>query len=234
MAGIVAPLIRFDGVCKSFKDSQALSDISFQLMEGERFCLLGHSGAGKTTLLQIAAGLIDADAGSVWLEGREASAIPPHKRKIGFIFQDYALFPHLTAIENICFGLNGMPRDKAHSIAEALLERVYLQAKAQSYPSSLSGGQKQRLALARTLAPAPGLILMDEPFSGLDAPLRHEMRSFTLELLQQSNIACLMVTHDPEDALAITEHVGVIEQGRLTAFGKAKEMLSASPIARTG
>ncbi len=211
----------------------AVNDLSLTIEQGETVCLLGPSGCGKTTALRIAAGLETPRNGEVWINGTKMTApgvtVPPERRKIGLVFQDYALFPHLSVGENVCFGLNKMSSSERRDRAMGALELVGMSEYWDLFPHTLSGGQQQRIALARALAPGPDLILLDEPFSGLDARLRDQVRDNTLHALQKSGTAALMVTHDAEEAMYMADRIAVMREGGLIQLGKP-EVLYCDPI----
>lgn len=226
-----AGLLTFEHISRSFGKTAAVSDVSLDLHPGEIACLLGPSGCGKTTLLRIAAGIDFPDAGRVLFDGAEVAGpnafVPPEKRNIGLMFQDFALFPHLTILGNVAFGLNDLPRTEAHTIALHALERVGLSGYAYSYPHHLSGGEQQRVALARALVPRPQVMLMDEPFSGLDQRLRESVRAETLALLRETRASCLLVTHDPVEAMGLADRIFLMRQGRLVQSGTPEELYRA-------
>jgi iron(III) transport system ATP-binding protein len=190
--------------------------------------VLGPSGSGKSTLLRLVAGLERLQRGAIAIAGRTVSApglhVPPERRPVGFVFQDYALFPHLDARHNVAFGMAHLPRRQRLRTADALLERVGLASHARAMPHTLSGGQQQRVALARALARRPQVMLLDEPFSGLDRQLRSDVRRITLELLRESGAATLMITHDPEEALLVGDRLSVLRAGRLLQSGAPEEI----------
>ncbi|MCU0530430.1 MAG: ABC transporter ATP-binding protein [Cyanobium sp. Prado107] len=215
-----ATLLDVRGLCRRFGAGRAaVDDVSFSLEEGELLALLGPSGCGKTTTLRMIAGLERVDAGSVWLRGTPITGWRPERRGIGLVFQDYALFPHLTVAENVRFGLHRWPRQRAADRTEEMLELVGLHALARRYPHELSGGQQQRVALARTLAPGPDLVLLDEPFSNLDAAMRVEMRQEVRQLLHRAGAAAILVTHDQEEAMVMADRLALMEHGRLVQTG---------------
>jgi iron(III) transport system ATP-binding protein len=220
--------LTFEHVSRRFGRTAAVEDVSFTLKPGEIACLLGPSGCGKTTLLRIAAGIDKPDAGRVLFDGQEmagpARFVPPEKRNIGLMFQDFALFPHLSIIDNVAFGLNSLPRQEARGIALHALQRVGLEHYANSFPHSLSGGEQQRVALARALVPRPQVLLMDEPFSGLDQRLRESIRAETLTLLRETRASCLLVTHDPVEAMGLADRIFLMRQGRLVQAGTPEEL----------
>jgi ABC-type Fe3+/spermidine/putrescine transport system ATPase subunit len=212
------------GLELSFGAHRVLDQVSFAIAEGERLCLLGPSGCGKTTTLQVIAGFLRARSGSVQIAGRTIDRLPPEKRNIGIMFQNYALFPHMSIFDNVAFGLR-MRRLPATEIAQRVtdaLRLVRLAHAAQKSPRQLSGGEQQRIAFARAIAIRPSLLLLDEPFSNLDARLRIEMRDELLHLLRPLSIATLMVTHDQEEAMAIADRVAVMRAGRIEQIGSPR------------
>ena len=213
------PVIECKAVAKSFGPAPAVDGISLALGTGEVLSILGPSGAGKTTLLRLIAGFERLDGGEISIQGRVVSGtsqhVPPDRRNVGMVFQEYALFPHKTVAENVTFGLHklgGLERDRR--LAE-VIELVKLGGLEGRYPHELSGGQQQRAALARTIAPRPSAVLLDEPFSNLDAGLRREMRREVAGILRESGTATIIVTHDQEAAFSIGDRVGVVRDGRL-------------------
>ena len=196
-----------------------MKNLSFHINRGDIACLLGPSGCGKTTTLRTIAGFEPISGGSIELDGQEVSSarhiVPPEKRNLGMVFQDYALFPHLTIWENVCFGLRKQSTAERKSVAAKMLELVGLEQYQQRYPHELSGGQQQRVALARALAPEPSLILLDEPFSNLDVDLRRRLSLEVRDILKAQGTTALLVTHDQEEAFAVSDRVGVIESGEL-------------------
>ncbi len=220
--------LTFDRVERRFQQADALRGVSFSVDPGEILCLLGPSGCGKTTLLRIASGIERPSAGRVLIDDVEVAGperfVPPEKRNVGLMFQDFALFPHLTILDNVAFGLKRLARDEARREARAVLSRVGLQRYADNYPSTLSGGEQQRVALARAIAPRPSVVLMDEPFSGLDVQLREAMQEETLRLLHETRATCMMVTHSPDEAMRLGDRIAVMAAGRLLQIGRAKEL----------
>ena len=228
-AGVAfASHIRFENINYSYWNKQVLHNVSLAVEPGEILCLLGPSGSGKTTMLRIAAGLAIPDSGVVSIDGRVVddgkTHILPEKRSVGLVFQDFSLFPHLTVLQNVLFGLTALPSAEAKEYAMRILERVGMQAFADIYPHEISGGEQQRVALARALAPRPGILLMDEPFSGLDSRLRDTIRDETVDLLRDTRSTTIIVTHDPEEALKVGDHIALMRQGRLVQYGTGLEL----------
>jgi iron(III) transport system ATP-binding protein len=223
-----AGFLAFENVSKRFGKTEVVRDVSFSLAPGEIACLLGPSGCGKTTLLRIAAGVEKPDQGRVLFDSQEMAGpnrfVPPEKRNIGLMFQDFALFPHLSILDNVAFGLKNLPRAEARTIAGHALERVGLAHHAADYPHHLSGGEQQRVALARALVPRPQVMLMDEPFSGLDQRLRESVRAETLTLLRETRASCLLVTHDPIEAMGLADRIFLMRQGRLVQSGTPEQI----------
>lgn len=224
------PILAIEKVERRFGDVAALDGVSFEIAAGEIVCLVGHSGCGKSTLLRVIAGVDEVDAGAVALDGRVVSGdgvfVEPEHRNIGFMFQDYALFPHLTARQNIGFGLRAMGRKDAAARVEDVIARLGIEALAERYPHMLSGGEQQRIALARALAPQPHVLLMDEPFSNLDRGLRDTIRRETLALLRTLGTTAIVVTHDPEEALAIGDKVVLMHKGKVIETGTGDAIYS--------
>lgn len=210
--------------CFHNEEAPAVERASFDLGEGEMLALLGPSGCGKTTTLRMIGGFEVPDEGHITLRGKDITHAAPEERGIGFVFQDYALFPHLTVLDNVKFGLRKMKRADATARAEEMLRLVGLSGLASRRPHELSGGQQQRVALARTLAIAPPLVLMDEPFSNLDAAMRVETRQEVRNLLKQTGAAGIIVTHDQEEAMAVADRIAVMEAGRIVQIGTPDEI----------
>jgi iron(III) transport system ATP-binding protein len=220
--------VRLKGVSKSFGAVHAVSDLTLDVRRGELMAVLGPSGCGKTTLLRLIAGFERPDAGEI-VVGDGAVAGPgrfvaPEKRRIGMVFQDYALFPHLTVEANVAFGLLRQPRDERAAVTRRTLELVGLQHKVQAYPHELSGGERQRVALARALAPEPEVVLLDEPFSSLDATLRAGLRREVELILRDAEATVLLVTHDQEEALSLADRVAVMREGGIVQVGGPVEV----------
>jgi iron(III) transport system ATP-binding protein len=211
------------GVSHDYGRVRAVDDVSLTVAPGEVCCLLGPSGCGKTTLLRIAAGLETLQSGWVGINAQVVAdarrVVPTERRSVGMVFQDYALFPHLSTLDNVTFGLRALARSERRARALEVLTRVGMASFADSYPHTLSGGQQQRVALARALAPAPAVMLLDEPFGGLDRRLREQVREDSLRVLKESGAAILLVTHDPEEAMAMADRIAVMREGRLQQVG---------------
>jgi sulfate transport system ATP-binding protein len=218
--------IKVEGVSKRFEDFLALDDVTLDVPEGSLTALLGPSGSGKSTMLRLIAGLEQADTGRVFLEGRDVTGIPVQERGIGFVFQHYAAFKHMTVRDNIAFGLKirKIPRDQIRDRVKELIRLVQLQGMAHRYPSQLSGGQRQRMALARALAAEPKLLLLDEPFGALDATVRKELRTWLRHLHDEVNVTTIFVTHDQEEALDVAEQIVVMNEGRIEQVGAPREL----------
>jgi iron(III) transport system ATP-binding protein len=211
-------------------NKKILSDISLRVEAGQIACILGPSGCGKTTLLRLLAGILRPQSGQIFLDNTEVSGpsvhVPPERRNIGLMFQDYALFPHMTAIENVSYGLYALERKEARKVAALTLSRVGLGELANQYPSTLSGGEQQRVALARAIVPRPQVVLMDEPFSGLDQRLKESVRDETLSLLRETRATTVLVTHDPDEALAFADRIFLMSKGRILQAGTPDDMLN--------
>ena len=213
-------------VGKKFGDFVALDDVSVSIPTGQLTALLGPSGGGKSTLLRIVAGLETADTGTVEIEGKEATHLPPQKRNVGFVFQHYAAFKHMSVAKNIAFGLEIRKRPKAEvkRRVDELLELVHLSQFGHRLPSQLSGGQRQRMALARALAVEPNVLLLDEPFGALDAKVRKELRDWLRRLHDEVHVTTVFVTHDQEEALEVADKIVVINEGRVEQIGTPDEL----------
>ncbi|MGB6907079.1 MAG: ABC transporter ATP-binding protein, partial [Methyloceanibacter sp.] len=231
-AGVTfAARLTFEDVSRRYGDSLALDHVSLDVPPGEVLCLLGPSGCGKTTLLRVASGVERPSSGRVLLDGQEVAGpdhfVPPEKRGVGLMFQDFALFPHLTLRQNVAFGLRSLTRSQANAEALAALARVGLAHYASAYPHILSGGEQQRVALARAIAPRPSVLLMDEPFSGLDPRLRERMREETLAILHETRATCIVVTHDAEEAMRMGDQLALMRRGRVVQTGKPLDLYRA-------
>lgn len=207
------------GASKAYGDTPVIENISFEINQGEILALLGPSGCGKTTTLRLIAGFEQLDAGEIYIQERLAASpdfsMPPEQRSVGMMFQDYALFPHMTVAQNIVYGLAGMERWRQKKILSGMLELVGMEGYDDRYPHQLSGGEQQRVAVARALAPCPSALLLDEPFSNLDADLRTQMRVEVLSILRRAKTTAILVTHDQEEAFILADRVGVLNEGRL-------------------
>jgi len=229
------PRLELDAISRVFDGTTVIDGLSLRLEAGQVACLLGPSGCGKSTTLRIAAGVDRQTTGRVLVNGTEVSGdrrhLPPEKRSIGLMFQDFALFPHLSVAQNVAFGLvSGSKAEKTARVNE-LLERVHLAYFGPKYPHQLSGGEQQRVALARALAPRPRVLLMDEPFSGLDNRLRDGIRDETLSLLKEEGTAVLLVTHEPQEAMRMADKIALMRAGKIVQQG-APYNLYNSPIDR--
>ena len=211
-----------------------VDDLSLSVAPGQVTCLLGPSGCGKSTTLRLIAGVEMQDSGEIWVDGAlvcdTVTRVPPEERRIGLMFQDFALFPHLNVTDNVRFGLRGDRAVQQQRVGE-LLDRVGLEHFGQKYPHELSGGEQQRVALARALAPRPGVMLMDEPFSGLDNRLRDGIRDETLDILRDEGTAVLLVTHEPEEAMRMADEIALMRQGRIVQKGAPYNIYNA-PVDR--
>jgi sulfate transport system ATP-binding protein len=218
--------IKVENVSKRFGDFLALDDVTLDVPEGSLTALLGPSGSGKSTLLRLIAGLEQADSGHVLLGGNDVTGVPVQERGIGFVFQHYAAFKHMTVRDNIAFGLKirKTPRDQIRDRVKELIRLVQLQGMAHRYPSQLSGGQRQRMALARALAAEPKLLLLDEPFGALDATVRKELRTWLRHLHDEVSVTTIFVTHDQEEALDVAEQIVVMNDGKIEQVGEPREL----------
>ncbi|MGL4397957.1 MAG: ABC transporter ATP-binding protein [Hyphomicrobium sp.] len=227
-AATFAASVTLENVSRAFDDTNALAGVDLDVAPGEIVCLLGPSGCGKTTLLRIVSGIERPSGGRVLINAREVAGptvfVPPESRSVGLMFQDFALFPHLTILDNVAFGLKALSADQRDRAARAILDRVGLLSLAGAYPSVLSGGQQQRVALARAIVPRPAVMLMDEPFSGLDVQLRDTMQEETLALLKETRATSLIVTHHPEEAMRLSDRIVVMRAGRIVQSGTAREL----------
>jgi iron(III) transport system ATP-binding protein len=227
---MASPLISVRGVHVSFGETLALTDLTLDVPSGGLLALVGPSGCGKTTALRVIAGFQDVDAGSVTIRGREVLGpdvnIAPEKRNVGMVFQDYALFPHISVEENVGYGVAGS--DRVARVAE-VLDLVGLRGYESRFPHELSGGEQQRVALARALAPSPEVVLLDEPFSNLDAPQRERMRRELKAIIRSAGVTAVLVTHDQGEALAIADVIAVMHEGTVRQVGRPAEVYR-SPV----
>jgi sulfate transport system ATP-binding protein len=219
-------VIAVDSVSKRFGDFTALQDVSLEVPEGSLTALLGPSGSGKSTLLRVIAGLEAPDAGVVCLEGADVTGVPAQKRGIGFVFQHYAAFKHMTVRENVAFGpkVRKRPKAEVREKVDELLALVGLDGFAERYPNQLSGGQRQRMALARALAVEPRVLLLDEPFGALDANVRAELRAWLRRLHERVPVTTVLVTHDQEEAMEVADCIAVLRDGRLEQVGAPRDL----------
>ena len=224
----IAAEVNFRSVQHAYGRTPSLRGIDLDVAPGEVVCLLGPSGCGKSTLLRLTAGLDDLVSGHIVINGREVSGprytLPPERRGVGLMFQDYALFPHLNILENVMFGLRGLAREDAEREARNALARVGLETYWKDYPHALSGGEQQRVALARAIVPRPSVLLMDEPFSGLDKRLRDSVREETMSVLRETRATSILVTHDPEEAMRMADRIVLMRAGRIVQAGTSHDL----------
>jgi sulfate transport system ATP-binding protein len=213
-------------ISKTYGDFEALHDVSVEVPAGSLTALLGPSGSGKSTLLRVIAGLEEPDAGTVVIEDRDVTSVPPQRRGIGFVFQHYAAFKHMTVAQNVAFGLQvrKRPKDEIRAKVDELLKLVHLSGWADRYPGNLSGGQRQRMALARALAVEPSVLLLDEPFGALDARVREELRAWLRRLHDELHVTTVFVTHDQREAMEVSDQVVVLNEGRIEQVGPPVEV----------
>ncbi len=227
-AGAARSALALERVSHRFGATLAVDDVSLSIAPGEIVCLVGPSGCGKSTLLRLAAGLEELQTGAVAINGTTIAdagySLAPERRGVGLVFQDYALFPHLSVLDNVGFGLRRLSKEERRQRALTSLAQVGMAGYADSFPHALSGGQQQRVALARALAPNPAVLLLDEPFSGLDARLRETVRDETLHVLKESGAATMLVTHDPEEAMFLADRIALMRDGRLVQVGAPVEL----------
>jgi sulfate/thiosulfate transport system ATP-binding protein len=219
-------MIAVEGISKRFGDYLALDDVSLEVPDGSLTALLGPSGSGKSTLLRIIGGLESPDTGRVLIHGEDATSVAPQRREIGFVFQHYAAFKHMTVRDNVAFGLTirRQPKAKVAERVDELLRIVGLAGYQKRYPNQLSGGQRQRMALARALAVEPRVLLLDEPFGALDAKVRAELREWLRRLHEEVHVTTLLVTHDQEEAMSIADHIAVMDNSRIEQVGSPREL----------
>lgn len=219
-------MLELKNISKSYKQNKVLSDVNLTVEDGEMIALLGPSGSGKTTILRLIAGFLENDGGSILVNGQNVETIPTHKRNIGVVFQDYALFPHMTVEQNVMFGLKMHKVEPAQAVAymEEALKLVGLEEYKNRYPSQLSGGQQQRVAIARVVAIRAKVMLLDEPLSNLDAKLRRQVRVELRELQQKLGITTVIVTHDQEEAMTMGDRIAILNEGRIQQVGDAMEL----------
>jgi ABC-type Fe3+/spermidine/putrescine transport system ATPase subunit len=230
---MLEPMISLRGIGKRFGPVTALDDVSFDISRGEFFSLLGPSGCGKTTLLRIMGGFESADSGELWIDGREMSRVPANRRPTNMVFQSYAIFPHLNVRQNIAYGLNARsyPKDRVNEMVDEALVLIRMQGFGDRRPEQLSGGQRQRVALARALVCSPKVLLLDEPLGALDKQLRTEMHVELRNIQRQVGITFVLVTHDQEEALTLSDRIAVMAQGRALQIGSAADLYE-QPVSR--
>jgi iron(III) transport system ATP-binding protein len=217
------PRLEIKNLCRAFEGRAVVDDVSLRIFPGQVTCLLGPSGCGKSTTLRMIAGVEMQDSGEIYVDGQlicdTLFRVPPERREIGLMFQDFALFPHLSVADNVAFGLKKGTKAEKRSRVKELLERVDLERFIDGYPHQLSGGEQQRVALARALAPKPKIMLMDEPFSGLDNRLRDGIRDETLTILKEQDTAVLLVTHEPDEAMRMADEIALMRNGKIVQQG---------------
>jgi iron(III) transport system ATP-binding protein len=227
---MTAPGLLLEGVSHRYGREPVLHDLDLEIAPGEIICLLGPSGCGKTTCLRVAAGLEPIQEGRVEIAGTEVArpgfSVPPERRRVGLMFQDYALFPHLRVIDNVAFGVREGDKAAKRRAAMELLAHLGVEIHAQDFPHVLSGGEQQRVALARALAPRPKVMLLDEPFSGLDRRLREQVRNDTVAVLRELSVTTLLVTHDSEDAMLMADRIALMRAGAIVQSGTASQIYS--------
>jgi putrescine transport system ATP-binding protein len=223
------PLLRLDGVTKRFGAVQAVAGVDLAIYEREFFALLGPSGCGKTTLMRLLAGFEAPDEGRILLDGRDIAGLPPHARPTNMVFQSYALFPHLTAAQNVAFGLKQqrLPKRQVAERVEEMLALVRLEGLGGRRPDQLSGGQRQRVALARAIAPRPRILLLDEPMAALDKKLRAETQLELMRLQHELRMTFVIVTHDQEEAMVVADRIAVMHEGRIVQLGRPADVYEA-------
>lgn len=226
-----AAALNFNKVDVHLGERKVLDKLDLSVTPGEIVCLLGESGSGKSTLLRVAAGLQRITSGEVRINDKISSSgnfhTPPEHRGVGLMFQDFALFPHMSLLDNVAFGLSSLGKKTAEQQGRLALQRVGLGDRESDFPHALSGGQQQRLALARTIAPRPGILMLDEPFSGLDARMRENVRGETLAVLRETGATSLIVTHDPEEAMLMGDRIALLRKGQIIQIDTASEVYHA-------
>ncbi len=222
----MTPVVKLENLTKVFGSNRVVDSLNLEIYDGEFITFLGPSGCGKTTTLRMIAGFYASDAGNIMLNGRIVNDLPPNKRDTAMVFQDYALFPHMTVFDNVAYGLKlkKLSRDEIRQKVEQSLAMVQLEGMGERYPSQLSGGQQQRVALARALVMNPIVLLLDEPLSNLDAKLRDDVRAELRMIQKQTGITTIYVTHDQQEALAMSDKIAVMNKGRVEQFGTPDEI----------
>ncbi len=214
-------------ICKSYGKTNILNNISLEINDGEIVSILGPSGSGKTTFLNSILGITEIDSGSINFNDKEISKLPMEQRNFNIVFQDYALFPHLTAYKNIVYGLKNKPNISTQQEVDELIERLGLSEHLHKKIDQLSGGQKQRVALARTLVMKPKILLLDEPFSALDGVIKESIKSKIKEIATQYKLTTIIVTHDPEEALTLSDKVLIINEGKISQYSTPKDIITS-------
>ena len=217
--------LSIQNISKSYSKYAALNDVSLNFTAGQVHAVVGESGCGKTTLLRTIAGLLSPDEGSILHDDEDITHVAPEKRQMGLVFQDYALFPHLSVTQNIAYGLHKTPKSERQQRVQELMATLEIEGMEKRYPHQLSGGQQQRVAIARALAPKPALMLFDEPFANLDPIRRDELRSVIKDLSKELGTTSIIVTHDMLDALSIGATINILREGKLVQSGKPQELL---------
>lgn len=227
-------MLQLKQINKRYGNKTVAADISLEIAGGKLLAVLGRSGCGKSTLLKMIAGLVAPDSGEVWIGGENRTRIPPERRKISLVFQDYALLPHLNALQNVAFGLkmHGLGKAEANRRAQAMLAEVGLADESRRRPESLSGGEQQRVALARALVTEPQLMLLDEPFSSLDTGLRGRLGQFSADRIRRRGIPAVMVTHNPEEAFALADRIALMHEGRILQLADPDTLIAAPACAQ--
>jgi len=220
------PEVRLENISKKYGKIIAVDNVSLQIRDKEYFCLLGPSGCGKTTLLRLIAGLVEPDKGEIYIENRLVNSVPPEDRGIGYVFQDYALFPHMNVWENVTYGprVKALGSEESEKLGREMLEMVRLFERLDAFPSELSGGMMQRVALARALAAGARLLLLDEPLGALDAKIRNELRYELRKFVNDLELTGIHVTHDQAEAMAISDRIAVMRKGKILQVGTPKEL----------
>ncbi len=231
-------ILHVENISKNFGNTKVLNDINFSLKEGEILTILGASGSGKSTILNLISGFEKPDTGSISIYGKTVNDkdtfIEPHKRNIGFVFQNYALFPHLNVYKNIAFGISHLDINQQKRVVAKMIKLTGLHGLEKRYPHEISGGQQQRVALARTLATEPKLILFDEAFSNVDAVLKSRIEKELIDIIKDSGLSAIFVTHDSKEALSISDKVAYLEQGNIAQFSTAQSMYNCPCTASVG